>query len=353
MKDLLVIKIGSAVLTTQKGDLSFRRIHQLVSDLAKLQPKHRLVLVSSGAIAAGHQSLGLNQKSLSVVEQRAAAAVGNRLLGDAYARAGKKHGLTIAQVLCERSHFADREKFLSLRGTLEVLWKKGAIPIFNENDVISDIEIRFSDNDELAALLAGTLGAKKLLLGTKAEGLLDRSKKLVKQIDHFSAEIFDLVQDPWNSSQGRGGMASKLRAARIATQLGVTTMIFSAMQPKALILANKTVIGTLCVASSTHSSSAQRWLAGSALPGGKLVLDSGAIAAISKRRSLLLVGIKEIQGDFLAGETVEIMAPNQAEPIAVGRVKFSAENLRHTKNPNGIEVCHADQIHLWKDRLGG
>ena len=191
-KPILVFKIGTASITDANGNLDEAVVQSIASQLATLHKEFHIVLVSSGAVGTGKKFI--KNYSGKIEERKAAAAIGNPILIYKYSEAFSKYKIPIAQSLCERGHFSDREKFLQLRATYEELWKNGIIPIANENDVVSSRELKFSDNDELATLLAVGFGAQLLMIGTSVPGVLDTEEKVVRKIEKFDQKILSLEQ---------------------------------------------------------------------------------------------------------------------------------------------------------------
>jgi len=250
----------------------------------------------------------------------------------------------VGQALLERHHFADRGSFLRLKETFEEWWQQGFLPIVNENDVVSDVEIRFSDNDELSTLLAVNFAAEKLLFGTSVNGVL-RDEQVLDQIDTFSEDIFSLAKG--TSTFGLGGMISKLNCAKTATAMGTEVVIFNASKAGNILLAEAHKTGTFCPARACHISNHQRWIVSASIASGKVIIDSGAVEALRKRKSLLAVGVLSVQKDFIKGELVEIFDENNSEPIGIARAKNASKMLSSNEEKKGIEVAHANEIVLF------
>jgi glutamate 5-kinase len=343
MKDLLVLKLGTSTITDSNGGLDNFALQQKVTQIAKLCDKYRVAVVSSGAVAAGYQDLdGFSGHS---PDRKAAAAIGNPKIIGQYAKLFAKYNIKVAQILCERGTFADRKKFLELQETLLSLWKHNILPIVNENDVTSSFELRFSDNDELATLFAVGFGAKRLLLGTSVDGLLDDGR-VIEKIDIFDKKIFDLVQLK-KSEFGLGGMVSKLSCADKATHFGVEVVIFNACIDGNIIKANDKKVGTVCPANVSSLSSYHKWVAGIGLVLASVRVDEGAATAIGQRKSLLAVGLKEIIGKFEAGEVIELRTEKNDEMIGVARTRIASKDLDIDNLQHGVIVAHADEIVLW------
>jgi glutamate 5-kinase len=340
-KPILVIKFGSSSITLANGEVNELTLAKIAEQVATLSSQYSIVLVSSGAVAAGKSAL-LNYKA-TLSERKAAAAIGNPILIAKYSHYFQKYGISIAQSLCERHHFSERESFLQLKETYQELWRSGVIPIANENDVVSNVELKFSDNDELATLIATGFGAEKLLISTSVGGLLDAQGQIIRHVERIDSDILNVVNSE-TSSTGLGGMISKLTFTRLATRMGIKVVIFGLDQGKGIIDALHEEIGTVFEAQEASLTARQKWLASGSLIAGKVVLDKGAVKAIQNRKSLLSVGVTEYLGEFDKGEVIEILDA-QKNPIAVARARYSKMELQQAKQ--GMEVAHADDIVLY------
>ena len=337
-KPILVIKFGSSSITHSNGNVNEQTLEKIAAQVSSLQAEYSIVLVSSGAVAAGKASLKQYKGTLS--ERKAAAAVGNPLLIAKYNHYFQKYGISIAQSLCERHHFSKRESFLQLKETYQELWRNDIIPIANENDVVSNVELKFSDNDELATLIATGFGAEKLLISTSVGGLLDEQGQIIRHVPEINASILDVVNKD-TSSTGLGGMISKLTFTRLATRMGIKVVIFGLDQANGIIDALHENIGTIFDAQTATLSARQKWLASGSVITGRIVLDKGAVKAIQNRKSLLSVGVLEYIGDFEKGEVVEMLDPQQ-NPVAVARARYSKAELVNSSESK--EVANADDI---------
>ena len=340
-KSILVIKFGSSSITHANGEVNEQTLEKIAAQVAILQPNFHIVLVSSGAVAAGKSVIKNYKGTLS--ERKAAAAVGNPLLIAKYNHYFQKYGIAIAQSLCERHHFSQREQFLQLKETYQELWKNGVIPIANENDVVSNVELKFSDNDELATLIATGFGAEKLLISTSVGGLLDEKGEIIRHVKKIDSDILSVVSSD-TSSTGLGGMISKLTFTRLASRLGIKVVIFGLEQGRGIIDALEERIGTVFEAQEASLSARQKWLATGSLIAGKAVLDKGAVKAIGQRKSLLSVGVIEYLGDFDKGEVIELLDISR-NPVAIARARCSKSELQQAVS--SIEVAHADDIVIW------
>lgn len=340
-KPLLILKLGTSSIIHQDGSVNQWLLEEVAKQFAVLHNNYRLLLVSSGAVGFGRNKI--QSFSGKISERKAAAAIGNPILLAHYASVFQQHNLQLAQTLCERGHFSNRAKFLQLRETIETLWQNNIIPIANENDVVSSHELKFSDNDELATLMAIGFGAKHLLIGTSVDGLLDSKNKVVRKIENFDESIMAMATGE-KSDFGLGGMISKITFARLATQMGIEVNIFRSSVENGIALALDGAIGTQCIAKVSSADARKKWLASGSVVVGKIVVDKGAADALQKRKSLLSVGVKEIISAFEKGEVVEILSEANNTPIGVGRAKLSAKELKSKLGQANVEVAHTDDI---------
>ena len=338
---ILVIKFGTASITRPTGEPDQAVIAEIARQVSTLHPSYRIILVSSGAVGAGKSRIPDYRGTLT--QRKAAAAVGNPLLIGLYAQHFLPYHISIAQSLCERQHFANRHQFLQLKNTYEELWRCGIIPIVNENDVVSDRELKFSDNDELATLIATGFGAEALMLCTSVGGLMDESGRIVREVTHVK-DVFRWVRTD-KSSLGLGGMASKLTFTKLATRMGIRVVIFGMNEPDGIIRALRLETGTVFWPQQSTLSARSRWLGSGGLVAGLLRIDEGAVRALQNRRSLLAVGILEVEGEFEAGELVEIFNPNQ-EMVAVARSRETSRSIVSNLKTVNFEVANANDIVL-------
>jgi glutamate 5-kinase len=346
MKPIIVLKVGTATILGEDLLPDESVLQMLCQQLAELHKKYRVILVSSGSVGYGRRFLKKYTGTKS--ERRAAASIGNSILIEKYVKYFNPYHVHISQALLERWHFSERRSFLALRETFEQLWENDIIPIVNENDVVSDVELRFSDNDELATLLAVGFSAQKLLLGTSVEGVWDQNKKVMKKIDNFNSEIFSFAKG--GSTLGLGGMISKLNCAKKATNLGTEVVIFDARVPGNVLLAELGKTGTVCPAQVCDISAHKKWMATGSLVSGKIFVDDGAIKALKAQKSLLAVGVQLIEGEFGAGEFLEILSEETKEPLGIGRARISSDDLIGAlakEFVKGLIVAHVDEIVLF------
>lgn len=342
-KPVLVIKLGTAVLTNEKGEIAQATLRKVAAGIAALSSSYRVILVSSGAVGSGKGFF--NGYKGTLAERKAAAAVGNPILIRHYQKHFSVYGIPVAQALCERQHFSSRPRFLQLKETFEEFWKNGILPVMNENDLVSNVELKFSDNDELATLTAIGFDAEALLLCTSVGGFMDGEKKIVSVVERVDARIMGFVREE-KSTLGLGGMLSKLTFTRLATSLGIKVVIcgLKGKSPFADALAGKT--GTSFSPRVSRLGARQKWLASGSITLGSLYLDRGAVRALEQRHSLLTVGIRRLQGKFEAGEVVQLKDEEEGI-VGVAKVKLGmAEITSKLKNKNTI-AAHADDIVLF------
>jgi glutamate 5-kinase len=325
-----VVKIGSALLTNDGAGLDVERIQGWVKQLAELkQAGVEIILVSSGAVAAGMVRLGWHERPDRMELLQAAAAVGQTRLVQAYEEFFYSFGLHTAQVLLTYEDFSDRQRYLNARNTLRALQSMPVIPIVNENDTVVTDEIRFGDNDTLGALVANLVEADALILLTDQDGLYDadpRSNSDAQLISSAKSNDPRLVSVAGGGGKlGRGGMATKIRAARLASRSGTVTVIAGGRIENILSrLRQGEQLGTHLVPDMEPITARKQWLAGHLQMKGELVIDDGACRAlIEKGRSLLSVGVTAVQGRFQRGECVAVVS-SSGRVIARGLVNYNA-----------------------------
>jgi glutamate 5-kinase len=329
-----VIKIGSSSLTNNGRGLDLAAIAAWAAQIADLRARNiEVVLVSSGAVAEGMTRLGWSTRPSSVHELQAAAAIGQMGLVQAYEEAFGRFDLLAAQILVDHDDLSNRERYLNARATLKTLISLGVIPIVNENDTVVTDEIRFGDNDTLAALVANLVEADLLVLLTDQEGLFTadpRQNKDAVLIDNVNAS--DVSLDAMVSGAGalgRGGMVTKLRAARLAMRSGTQTVIASGSIDNVIgKLAKGEVIGSLLLADQQPQAARKRWLAGQLQCRGELILDDGAVKVLKQSgRSLLPVGIQAVSGNFTRGDLVSCKN-TKGQEVARGLANYNAQEAQ-------------------------
>ena len=361
----VVVKVGSSSLTSLPGGLDPVRLAALVDVLGEARSAGReVVLVSSGAIAAGLAPLGLPARPRDLATAQAAASVGQLRLVQTYADAFARHGVTVGQVLLTADDLTRRSHYRNARQTVERLLALGVLPIVNENDTVATEEIRFGDNDRLAALVAHVAVADALVLLSDVDGVYDGDPRTgpARLLDSVrGAADLDAVRlgSAKAAGVGTGGMASKVEAALIAANAGVPVVVTSAAQAAAALAGEP--VGTLFAATGRRPSARQFWLRYASRPRGRLVLDDGAVRAVRDRSaSLLAAGITGIVGDFLADDPVELVGLDGAV-VARGLVAYDARELpallgRKTSELDPEyrrEVVHRDEMVLVGTRTPG
>ncbi|HEX9583859.1 MAG TPA: glutamate 5-kinase [Gammaproteobacteria bacterium] len=330
-KRRIVVKIGSALLTRDAQGLNSDGIHDWVAQIAQLRGRGlELVLVSSGAVAAGMQRLGRSTRPHALHELQAMAAVGQMNLVQVYESAFQRHGLHTAQVLLTHDDLTDRRRYLNSRTTLRTLLGFGVIPVINENDTVATEEIRFGDNDTLAALVANLIEADLLLILTDQRGLYERDPrqdpdaKLLSEGKAGDPQLLSMAGG--SGTLGRGGMRSKLLAAEKAARSGASTVIASGREANVIArVLDGEPVGTHLEAAQGRVAARKQWLAGQLRATGKLRLDAGAVKVIRDGgKSLLPVGVKAIEGAFTRGEIVSCLDPEGRE-VARGLVNYGSE----------------------------
>ena len=341
----VVVKIGSSLVASPNGGLRLDRIERLAKEFGRVQAQNRqLVLVSSGAIVAGISHLALNSYPQEVPLQQAAAAVGQSRLMRAYEMAFEESGHKIAQILLTHQDLADRRRFLNARHTLTTLLKLGVIPIINENDTVSIEEIRFGDNDTLAGQIAHLVDADLLVILSDVNGLyeedphLNPSAKLIPMVPTITKQIENLAGASRTKSS-RGGMVTKIQAAKQADRFGVPTLLLNGETPNALAQALEgNSSGTFFVSKESSLTNRKQWIAYTLRPKGEIMLDEGAVAALVLRgKSLLASGILNVKGTFLTGDPVSCTT-QEGIVFAQGLINYSAESLQRIKGKQTAEI---------------
>ena len=333
----VVIKVGTRVLTRADGVLDQERIASLAGQLHLLLDQGRKVaLVSSGAVGAGMGQLGLKQRPTDLAHLQAVAAVGQSHLVEAYDRALRSHGRHAAQILLTAEDLDHRTRYLNIRNTILRLFEYGAVPIINENDTVSVAELQttFGDNDRLAAMVTNLIRAPLLVLLSDVTGLFDgdpreSGSQVIPTVSRLDNSIFALVRDQ-KTGLSKGGMASKLEAARLATMAGENVIIASGKEPDVLAkIAAGESVGTLFLARGEAMPAWKRWIGYTAQPRGYLVLDDGACRAVERQgRSLLAIGVADAIGNFQKGDVVGVRDA-QGREFARGLINYpAAEVLR-------------------------
>jgi len=358
-----VVKVGTSSITSETGELDDPSVAKLCAEIAAARAAgHEIVLVSSGAIAAGLPALGMHTRPTDVGTLQAVAAVGQPLLMERIGGILSGHGLIAGQVLLTPHDFGVRSQYLHARETLRRLLDLGVVPVVNENDTVADDEIRYGDNDRLAALVSHLVGADLLVLLTDTEGLftadprIDAAASLIEEIAEVDAaldEALGAAAGGTGSARGSGGMASKLVAARIAAWSGVRAVIAAADAPHVLADAiDGRAVGTAFLPRDARLPSRKLWIAFALGAAGRVVVDDGARRALcADHRSLLPAGVRGVEGTFAADDAVEIV-DGGGTPFAKGLVRYSADALRNVAGrqtselADGLphEVVHRDDL---------
>ncbi|MBV1915892.1 MAG: glutamate 5-kinase [Pseudomonadales bacterium] len=327
-----VIKIGSALLTDNGKGLDEIRLADWIEQIAAIKSSGAdVVLVSSGAVAVGMSQLGIEHRPGTVHELQAAAAVGQAGLVNIYQQNFRTHGVNTAQILLTHDDLSNRKRYLNARATVAQLLKMGVIPIVNENDTVVTDEIRFGDNDTLAALVSNLIGAEVLVILTDQDGLYTADPRVNPEatfVDRVWADdsALDSIAGGSHGALGRGGMITKIQAARTAARSGTTTLIAGGRIPQVLSCIHRgEEVGTELVPKTDPMTSRKLWLAGHLQTRGTLILDEGAVGVLTRGgKSLLPVGVKSVEGAFVRGDMV-VCRDESGREIARGIVNYSQE----------------------------
>jgi len=339
----LVVKIGSSLLTDPEGRLDRGWLQSLADDVAELRQGGReILIVSSGAVAVGSEVLGIDRHRARLEGLQAAAAAGQVQLVHAYQEALAKHGIRAAQVLLTPDDTEVKRRFLNARGTLEKLLEHDVVPVINENDTVATDELRYGDNDRLAARVAQTVMADGLVLLSDVDGFYskdprtDSSAEFISMLTSIDDEHIAMAGGS-GSAMGSGGMATKLQAAKIATHAGCATIIASGVDAHPLRSLAGGARHTLFTAPESPKAARKQWLAGVLDVRGELSLDDGAVDALRNGKSLLPVGLVGVSGTFRRGDAVSIKCKNGGE-LGRGLAAYSSDEA------TAIKGCRSDQI---------
>jgi glutamate 5-kinase len=359
----IVVKIGSSSLTSDEGGLNRSQIVFFADELAKLHRRGcQVMLVTSGAVAAGFREMGYASRPKNIHEKQASASVGQALLMQAYHEAFAAHGIGVAQILLTRSDFSDRKRIHNASMTIEELLRHRIVPIINENDTVSvdELNLKFGDNDKLSALVANLVRAKQLVIITDTDGLYtedprkNSNARRIERVLEIDEELFRMAGGS-GSSVGTGGMRSKIEAARIAMRGGVPVFVGRVISTGDLELAvGNSGKGTYFDTSQHNLPMKKQWLGFHSLPLGRITVDAGAeTALVAGGRSLLPAGVTGVEGDFHPGDVVEVINMAQ-QTIGRGVVNytysqlqavagFSTEEVQRRIDVSRIEVIHRDE----------
>lgn len=353
----IVFKVGTSSLTNKDGSLSQEKVKTITHQLAELhRAGYELILVSSGAIAAGFASLGFKKRPTKIADKQASAAVGQGLLLEEYTTNLSIKNIVSAQILLTQDDFIDKRRYKNAHQALTVLLNRGAIPIINENDTVAIEELKVGDNDTLSAQVAAMVQADLLVLLTDVDGVYTENPsqnpqaKRLEKIPSITDEIIQMAGGS-GSTNGTGGMLTKIKAATLATNAGVPVYICSSFKEKALIeAATHQDEGTIFVAQDKNMKTQKQWLAFYAPSQGEIYVDKGAShALIESGKSLLISGIVQIKGKFSYHDIVNVYDQESGRIIGKGRVRFgqtALEDLLRASKPKGVVIHRDDWISI-------
>jgi glutamate 5-kinase len=360
----LVVKIGSALFVDQeKGSLDREWLEGICADVGELRAAGKeVVIVSSGAVALGARELKIDPRRARLEDSQAAAAAGQILLAHAYQEILRGFGLTAAQVLLTLDDSESRRRYLNASKTLLTLLAYGAVPIVNENDTVATQELRYGDNDRLAARVAQMVSAECLVLLSDVDGLytadprVDGNARYIEEVTELKRELWDMAGGP-GSSHGSGGMRTKLDAARIAIGAGCRMCIATGRVARPLSVLSRGGKATWFIPRATPGAARKQWIAGTLMPKGSVRVDPGAERALASGRSLLPAGVTSVEGQFERGDAVRVLASDGSE-LARGLIAYSADEARAIagRKSQGIaevlgyrgrdEIIHRDDLVL-------
>jgi len=346
----IVLKFGSNLITTNNTVLNYKVIDSLVSQIAKIFEEHEIVLVTSGAVAAGLQYISSERttkilKKNSLVQKQILASVGQPILMKAYEESFDKHSISISQALLARGDFENRNGYLNIRNTLLELLQIGILPIINENDVVATEELnRYGDNDRLSAMVANAVDADILILLGTIDGLytedpnINNDAKKIEIVEKIDPKIISYAKGPVDKV-GTGGMISKIQAANIATKSGISMYIASGLQNQVIQrIINDETVGTKFLPEESNLESRKRWLVtGYASSKGEILLDKGAVKAVNKNASVLPAGVTSVKGNFDRGDIIAIKDEKSAT-IGLGISNYSSDEISKIKGIRSSEI---------------
>jgi len=337
----VVVKVGTKLLTTDDNLLAKEKVKNIVSQICDLQERgFEMILVSSGAIGAGMGVLGLKKRPVSIHELQAVAAVGQNQLISLYGEYFRKRGYIAAQILLTQDDFDDRKRYLNIKSTIRQLLKKKVVPVINENDTVSTDEIRCGDNDRLSGLVADLVESQLLIMLTNVDGLLDESGNLIRVIDEVSPRITKMVRAT-KSELSRGGMATKLEAAKRVMGAGIGCVIANGNLPHVLSkIIEKDDVGTVCKPAKKMLAR-KRWIAFHSKTKGVIIVDNGAKEVLMRSdKSLLASGVTGVKGRFKPQDVVSVACDNMRE-FARGITEYSSDELLRVK---GLKTAQIKEI---------
>lgn len=339
---VMVIKVGTKVVTASDGKLDNDRVKSIADQIADVMDKGiKVILVTSGAIGSGMGLLGLKKRPVRLFELQATASIGQNHLMQVYSDYFRARGYLAGQILLTQEDFNDRKRYLNIKYTIETLLKHNAVPVINENDTVSTEEIKCGDNDRLASLVSDLCQADKLLILSDVDGLLDEEGNVVPEVGDVSAKISKLVKNS-HCDLGTGGMATKLEAARRAVQSGIECVIANGRKKDTILkVAAGEGIGTTFKSGSVKLIAKKRWIAFSSRTKGFVMVDAGAREALIKRHtSLLASGILEVHGSFIGGDVIGI-ADKSSKEFARGLTEYSSLELLKIK---GLKTSQIKEV---------
>jgi glutamate 5-kinase len=354
----IVVKIGTKVLTRADNSLDLSTMKSVIAQLSRiLENRKEIIIVSSGAITLGLSRMGLTYRPKALNLLQAAAAMGQSRLMYAYESELEKKGCKAAQILLTIEDIQDRQRYLNIRNTIFTLWSTGAVPIVNENDSVSFSEIRFGDNDIIAAHLSNMIDADLLLILTDTDGVYDKDPRQFPEAARIIGEIFGVTDELLKEKSGKGsdfssgGIESKLKAADIASKSGVGVIVANGATADLTQLFNGDEIGTYFVPAEKKIRGRKKWIAFNPKVEGAVIIDRGGERAIvEKKKSLLPAGIKEVVGDFKIGSNLSVMNDEHVE-IARGLTNFSSEELKHIIGLNTKKIAEVLGVDSYFDEV--
>ena len=350
----IVIKIGSSTVIDKKGKFKSAWVQSLIKDIKSLKKNTEVIVVSSGAIALGQNFLKIKKKKIKIEMSQAIAAIGQIHLSEEFRKNFKKQKLKTAQILVSLDDTEQRRRALNIRRTFENLFKIKAVPIVNENDTTATTEIKYGDNDRLAARVAQIVNADALILLSNVNGLYDNKKKLIKSVDTIGDEILNLANKDI-SNYGSGGMITKIEAAKICMNAGCLMYIANGNIKYPITNMKKNKVYTCFKPKISTLDARKKWIVSSLISSGKIQVDKGAEKALKNGKSLLAIGIIKIDGSFSKGDNILILNENNDE-LARGLSSFSSKELikiigKRSKEiekilgyPSKSEVVHIDDM---------
>ena len=350
----IVIKLGSSTVIDKKGKFKSAWVQSLIKDIKSLKKNTEVIVVSSGAIALGQNFLKIKKKKIKIEMSQAIAAIGQIHLSEEFRKNFKKQKLKTAQILVSLDDTEQRRRALNIRRTFENLFKIKVVPIVNENDTTATSEIKYGDNDRLAARVAQIVNADALILLSNVNGLYDNKKKLIKSVDTISDEILNLANKDI-SNYGSGGMITKIEAAKICMNAGCLMYIANGNIKYPITNMKKNKVYTCFKPKISTLDARKKWIVSSLISSGKIQVDKGAEKALKNGKSLLAIGIIKIDGSFSKGDNILILNENNDE-LARGLSSFSSKELikiigKRSKEiekilgyPSKSEVVHIDDM---------